>query len=268
MIENNLDNFKNNISCNKLTTYDLFMIQSNLWLCFGNSDCSIASGGSLSKHAIYHDATQAATRVPTPQIHQDPPSQIQMQQQPSDHPPHFIPTTHYIQHTPMPVSSYYPMYLHHQTQHTDQQYPMYLLHQTQPSYDASSRPLTPPLPPAYPAKPADMHQMVVQVPAQQFQQHYIGLQQMPSPSITNAAAAAATTAAAAAGGNYGYEYSHHLQDQAYYAASSAPPPLPQYQTMTPATAVMFSQASTQIPSENNPPQSWWWRINMEKMKFN
>ncbi|KAH6763502.1 hypothetical protein C2S52_020935 [Perilla frutescens var. hirtella] len=242
------------------------------------SDCSIASGGSLSKRAMYDDATQPVTREnrvstttandPKMMMNQDPSSdQIQVQQLadcslPS---PQYIPNTHYIhhQHTAMPVSSYYPIYVHHQTQQTDQQYPMYMLSPqtpTHPSYDAamavSSRTLTPPLPPVYPTKnemaAANMHQvggaaagpMLVQVPAHQFQQHYIGVQQMP--------------AAAAGGGNYIYEYSHHLQDQGYYAqqvaASSAPPP-PQYQTMTPATAVMFSQVSTQVASDSNPQHS-------------
>lgn len=163
-----------------------------------------------------------------------------------------IPSTqHYIHghHTQVqPLPSYYhPVYLHHQTQHADPQYSMYMMSPPQPSYDASTRPLTPPVYPAKPemAPPANMHQMV-QVPAHQFHQHYIGVQQMQPAPIPNAAAAGG-------GGNYGYEYSQHMQDQAYYAqqmAASAAPPPPQYQTMTPAAAVMFSQA-TQIPPDGN-----------------
>ncbi|XP_057786946.1 protein PAL OF QUIRKY-like [Salvia miltiorrhiza] len=186
------------------------------------SDCSMTSGGSVS---MYPDASQQQSRGSTmdPKMMQDPPQQQQ-----------FIPTsTHYIHHhTP-----YYPLYPHHAT--ADPHYPMYLVSPTQPSYDApTGRPLPPPKPEMAPPPPI-MHQMV-QLPAH----HYIGVPQMhPAP------------AAAAAGGNYGYEYSHHMQDQAYYAqqmanASAAPPP-PQYQTMTPAAAVMFSQASPQISPDGN-----------------
>ncbi|KAI3463761.1 hypothetical protein Pfo_020424 [Paulownia fortunei] len=261
------------------------------------SDCSIASAGSLSKHTFYPDGVQLVNRehrVPTPVIDQkisniqEPSCQVSVQQlvdTVSVPPPHqhqqFIrpcPTTHYIQHPAVPMSSYYPMYLHPQTQQsiqhqTDPQYPMYLLPpltQTQPCYDAhSNRPLTPPpnnmvpykeaIPPLYPTKhemAANMHPttgtgatpVMVQVPTHQFQQQYIGLSQIPPPAQSNAASAA--------GANYGYEYSHHMQDQVYYAqhlAASAPPS--QYQTMTPAAAVMFSQASSQLPADSNAQQS-------------
>lgn len=253
---------------------------------FLHSDCSIGSAGSLSKNAIYQDANQLVNRenrVATPVIDpkmsnniQDPiSSQVPVQLQLVDsvsvqnqQQQQFIPSTHhYIQHHPAAVpmsSSYYPMYLHPQTQHTDpQQYPMYFLppltDQThQPSYDApivaSSRPLTPPV---YPTKPENTHQMgstgmLVQVPAHQYQQqHYIniGLSQIPPPPQSNAASASA------AGANYGYEYSHHhMQDQAAYYAASAP--TPQYHTMNPAAAVMFSQASSQqLPADTTAQQS-------------
>ncbi|KAK4426716.1 hypothetical protein Salat_1440300 [Sesamum alatum] len=236
-------------------------------------------------------------RVPTPVIDQkmintqEPTSQISAdslsipplnQNQQFIHP---TPSPHYIHHPPaVPMSSYYPVYLHPQTQQSvqhqaDQQYPMYLLpplNQTQPCYDASvvasSRPLTPPpnnmvpyketVSNLYPTKPemaGNMYQtagagpgpVLVQVPTHQFQQQFVGLSQIPPPSQSNAASAVVP--------NYGYEYTHHMQDQVYYAqhlaASAAPPPPPQYQTMTPAAAVMLSQAQTQLASDSGAQQS-------------
>ncbi|KAL0462313.1 UNVERIFIED_CONTAM: hypothetical protein Slati_0118900 [Sesamum latifolium] len=202
---------------------------------------------------------------------------------------HPTPTPHYIQHPPaaVPMSSFYPVYLHPQTQQSvqhqaDPQYPMYLLpqlNQTQPCYDASvvasSRPLTPPpsnmvpykesVSTLYPTKPemaANMYQtagagptpMLVQVPTHQFQQQFVGLSQIPPTPQSGAVSAASAVVP-----NYGYEYTHHMQDQVYYAqhlaASTAPPPPPQYQTMTPAAAVMLSQAQTQLAADSAAQQS-------------
>lgn len=257
-----------------------------------NSDCSIASGGSLIKHAIYHDPTQTLSgenRIPSPP--NDPSQNLNSEnrvsppqndpakaknnhildttsliktQHVADSTTHwsqqqFIPAAHYIHHqnTSMaPVSSYYPMCFHHQPplQQTDHNsYPIYIMSSTQPNYDASSRPLTPPpLPQVYTTKQdvattnlgsATATPIMVQVPGHQFQQHYIV-----NPN----------TSAAVGGGNYGYEqYSHHLtQDQAaYYGQQVAAPPPPQYQTITPATAMMYTQVSTQNSSDNNLQQS-------------
>ncbi|KAK4409582.1 hypothetical protein Sango_0031200 [Sesamum angolense] len=202
---------------------------------------------------------------------------------------HPTPSPHYIQHPPaaVPMSSYYPIYLHPQTQQSvqhqaDPQYPMYLLpplNQTQPCYDASvvasSRPLTPPpnnmvpyketVSTLYPTKPemaANMYQtagagptpLLVQVPTHQFQQQFVGLSQIPPTPQSGAVSAASAVVP-----NYGYEYTHHMQDQVYYAqhlaASAAPPPPPQYQTMTPAAAVMLSQAQTQLTADSAAQQS-------------
>ncbi|XP_059642921.1 uncharacterized protein LOC132284809 [Cornus florida] len=116
------------------------------------SDSSIASGTSLSKHAMYHDPTHAATRenrAPTSQIDPksgvlDPSSQIQMQQvhdsvfmqPPQQNQQQFVHAgTHYITHPAaagtVPISSYYPMYAPSSQQQLqpqmDQQYPMYFV---------------------------------------------------------------------------------------------------------------------------------------------
>ncbi|CAI9754563.1 unnamed protein product [Fraxinus pennsylvanica] len=274
------------------------------------SDSSIASAPSLSQHhTIYQDATQLASmenRVPTPMTdhnttNQDPPPQYPVQQFsdslsiPTLHQnQQFIhPGAHYIPHpaaNPLPLSSYYPMYLP-QTQQplqTDPQYQMYLLpvNQSQPynlsgvvpsniadsTIVASSRPLTPPLnhmapsgatysetiPSAYPttaattmSKPemasniyrtmATGSPMLVQVPSHQFHQQYIGVSQIPNQSQSTVTAAPATA-------NYAPEYSHLANEQVYYAQQ---PPVPsQYHTMTPAAAVMLSQVSTQVPTDN------------------
>ncbi|KAL1563852.1 leucine-rich repeat extensin-like protein 5 [Salvia divinorum] len=215
------------------------------------SDCSITSVGSLSKNAMYSDTSHQQMRTSNnnsaidPKMVQDPTQLGDWSQQ------QYIPNTHYIHHhTPMqqPPPSYYPVYLHHQSQHAadPQQYPMYLMSPTpsQPSYDASARSVYTP----QPEMPLNMHHQIVQVPAHQFQQHYVSVPQMQPAPIANAAAGAT-------GGNYGYDHysSHHMQDQAYYSqqmAAGAPPP-PQYQTMTPAAAVMLSQASAQISPEGN-----------------
>ncbi|KAL8483162.1 hypothetical protein ACS0TY_026008 [Phlomoides rotata] len=201
---------------------------------------SVASdNGSVSKQTIYHDATPIMNRenrvsTPVPSdpninssniINQDPNSQPPPQQNQQQ----FIPNTHYI-------SSYYPtMYLHPQTQQSDpqMQYPMYVDVATmKPEMGAAS-----------------MQQVMVQVPAghqfqQQQQQHYIGVSQIPPPSVQYSSNLGTS--------NYGYEYSPH---QGYYAqqlATSAPPPPSQYQTMTPAAALMFSQhASAQLPPDNS-----------------
>ncbi|KAK9279002.1 hypothetical protein L1049_028584 [Liquidambar formosana] len=176
--------------------------------------------------------------------------------------------------------------LHYQM---DQQFPTYLLPITQnlpynlamqsniadATSAASSRPQTPPnpalvshaaayketLPPIYPTKTATSgaipemaaasvyqtvttaNQTLVQVPSNQFQQQYLGFSQMhhPSQSIAPASVAAA---------NYAFEYAHPAHDQVYYTQHPAATLPPQYQTLTPAAAVVLSEASTQLPTDN------------------
>ncbi|XP_019153687.1 PREDICTED: uncharacterized protein LOC109150225 [Ipomoea nil] len=181
-------------------------------------------------------------------------------------------TTHYFQHPPaggggpVPISSYYPMYtgaappsqqqMDHQHQH--QQYPMYLLPVTQPYNNFAAAPpsSTPPpnpttnnaykeaLPPIYPTKPAPPSSKpeaaaasvyrtgAAITPALQFHQQFFGLSSQAPPPPSSA--------------NYGYDYSHiPTQDQQlYYAHQHQVAPLPsQYQTMTPTTALLLSQAA-------------------------
>ncbi|KAJ8550885.1 hypothetical protein K7X08_000255 [Anisodus acutangulus] len=61
--------------------------------------------------------------------------------------------------------------------------------------------------------------------------------------------------AAVSNANLSYEYSHPTYDQVYYAQHPAPPLPSQYQTMTPAAAVLFSQASAQLAVENTNSQN-------------
>ncbi|KAK4359413.1 hypothetical protein RND71_021642 [Anisodus tanguticus] len=78
---------------------------------------------------------------------------------------------------------------------------------------------------------------------------------------TNASTSASTAPpssqleAAVSNANLSYEYSHPTYDQVYYAQHPAPPLPSQYQTMTPAAAVLFSQASAQLAVENTNSQN-------------
>ncbi|CAN4088767.1 unnamed protein product [Withania somnifera] len=222
-------------------------------------------------------------------------SQIQMQQvqdsvvmqvpQQNQQSQQFVPpNAHYIQHTATG-----PQPLHQQM---DQQYQMYYVPvpQTQPynlsvqsnitdaTSVASSQQLTPPnpttvsssalfkeaLPPVYPARtvqaskpemPANVYRTaipttptVIQVPSSQFHQQYYGLSQVAPPA--QQMAAVPTSAA-----NLGYEYAHPVHDQVFYAQQTAAPLPSQYQTMTPTTAVLFSQATAQLAAENTTSQN-------------
>lgn len=244
------------------------------------SDSSIASA-TLSKHTVYQEQphvatgeirgpaipTEAKSNIPDPssqQLHDSaymlPPQQIQQQQQ------QFVYTNQNYIHHPVtgqqvPISSYYQMYapppsqqqqLHHQV---EQQYPMYFypVTQTMPSNSSTITPsavYNEPNPSVYMTKTAapEMTGHVnrnsatatpppIQVPSNQFQQQYMGVPQMhhhPSQSMA---------------GNYGFEYPHQTHEQVYYAQHPAAPMPPQYQTMSPATAVFLSQAAAQLPSD-------------------
>ncbi|KAK4735867.1 hypothetical protein R3W88_010128 [Solanum pinnatisectum] len=133
-----------------------------------------------------------------------------------------------------------------------------------PTTVSSSAAFNEALPPIYPARtiqsskpemPANVYitatpanQTVVQVPSSQYHQQYYGLSQVPPPSqqmatVPNSAA------------NYGYEYSHPVHDQVFYAQQTAPTLPSQYQTMTPNTAVLLSQATAQLAAENTTTQN-------------
>ncbi|GFS32365.1 hypothetical protein Acr_00g0022290 [Actinidia rufa] len=101
---------------------------------------------------------------------------------------------------------------------------------------ASSRPPTPP--PKTAAAPATP--TLVHVNSNQFQQQYMGVPQMhhhPSQSLA---------------ANYAFEYPHQTHDHHVYYAQHpvAASMAPQYQTMTPASAALLSQASAQLPVDN------------------
>ncbi|KVI04432.1 extensin-3-like [Cynara cardunculus var. scolymus] len=193
-------------------------------------------------------------RPPPPQLNQD------QQQQFYHIQPHYIhqPPTN----QPSPVSSYYPVYATPPPPQMDhQQYPLYYLPVSQNHPYSMQMQSNPPdttanpttvtssatTPPLYPTKatiPLNKSDVVtnslygttnpgmIQVPNNQFQQQYVNLSQIPQshhpptpmPITSN-------------GGNYGYEYAHPTQDQVYYSPS-------QYQTMTPASAMLLAQASS------------------------
>ncbi|CAK7349675.1 unnamed protein product [Dovyalis caffra] len=266
------------------------------------SDSSTASANSLSKHTYYQDQAHAAPRdnrapdnkgdipisssqIQTQQVQDSgyalPPQLDRQQQQP------FAPAnTHFFPHpatTPVPMTSYYPVYASPSQQPPlpiDHQYPVYLMQVNQPqqymsmqtnmvdttAVVATSHPVTPPTaaymdshPPIYPtktgatsAKPemaAPVYRTavpsthpLVQVPANQFQQQYVGYSQMQHPSQS-----IALPPAAAAAANYAYsEYANATHDQVYYTPSPQVAPLrPQYQSMNPAAVVALADASKQ-----------------------
>nr|GMC69218.1 flocculation protein FLO11-like [Ipomoea batatas] len=235
-----------------------------MYYCF--SDSSITSAASFSKHAPNQEATQAiisrenrAAIDPKSNIMDNTSSLIQMQQgqdsaaaipPPQQNQQQFIhPNTHYFQHPAagggaVPISSYYhPMYTGAPPSQ-QQMDPAAPQSSTQTINAAAAYKEA--LPPIYPTKPAPSSKpeaaaaSVYRTPAL-FHQQFFGLSsQAPPPP------APATSA------NYGYDYSHPTQDQQlYYAQQHQVAPLPsQYQTMTPTTALLLSQATSHIAAEN------------------
>ncbi|GMI76598.1 PIGMENT DEFECTIVE 331 [Hibiscus trionum] len=221
------------------------------------SDSSFASANSFSKPMYYQDSNSLPSQLDQ--------QQQQQQQQFLQENIHYIP-----HHTPMPMSSYYPVYapplqqqqLHHPA---DQQYPAVYIMQPQPymsmqsntnvmtmkSNVADGRKET--VPPVYPtgtatiAKPemtATMYRTAVPSGHQvvQVQQPYVGFSQMQHPPQSPAVTAT----------NYVYEYPNRTQDQMYYAQHQAPQQPPQYQTMTPAAAAAaLADASNQLPTDSS-----------------
>ncbi|KAI3780412.1 hypothetical protein L2E82_10393 [Cichorium intybus] len=194
------------------------------------------------------DYTDSQQPPPPQQLNQD-----QQQQQFYQTRPQYIhhPTAN---QTPPPGSSYYPVYAP-PPQMDHQQYPLYFLPMSQnlpygvqmqsnPT-DATTNPTNIPssaaVPPLYPTKTAVQMTPppgMIQIPGNQFQQQYVNVSQMPHHP--------ATPMPASNGGKYGYEYAHPTQDQVYYSNHhSVAAPLPsQYQTMTPASAMLLAQASS------------------------
>ncbi|XP_071688776.1 uncharacterized protein [Rutidosis leptorrhynchoides] len=208
----------------------------------------------------FYPATTINYQIPNHQIH-DPtdtsqPQQLNhdQQQQFYQQRPQYIQQHHATNQPPQPISSYYPMYAPPQ-QLDHQQYPCYFLPisqnhpygmqlQSNPS-DATAT-TTPPLYPPKTGIPLTNQEntptnslyttttpVVIQVPTNQFQQQqqqYVNVSQMPHqprPSY--------------------HEYAHPTHDQLYYSQhhSVAAPNLPsQYQTMTPASAMLLAQVST------------------------
>ncbi|XP_028788411.1 flocculation protein FLO11-like [Neltuma alba] len=213
--------------------------------------------------------------------------QQQQQQQFVHASTHYIPHTAATGQVPM--SSYYPVYAtpsQQQIPHPiNQQYPVYVMPvghaqpynmtmQADPNVMASSRPLISQsvagTPPVYPTKPAtpSMPEVAaqtvykapvpptpafVQMPSGQYQQQqYVGVPQIHhQPQSITVASSAASAPVPATTSNYGYDYGGPAQEQAYYIQQQQTAPLPsQYQSMTPAAAAAFSDASKQFPGES------------------
>ncbi|XP_023766972.1 uncharacterized protein LOC111915550 [Lactuca sativa] len=158
---------------------------------------------------------------------------------------------HYIHNQPPPPgSSYYPVYAP-PPQMDHQQYPLYFLPVSQNHQygmqmqsnppDAATNPTAIPssaaVPPLYPTKTAVQMSTtpgMIQIPSNQFQQQYVNVSHHPPTPLPNSS-----------GGKYGYEYAHPTQDQVYYSNHhSVAAPLPsQYQTMSPASAMLLTQVS-------------------------
>uniref|UniRef100_A0A6N2KBF9 PB1 domain-containing protein n=1 Tax=Salix viminalis TaxID=40686 RepID=A0A6N2KBF9_SALVM len=192
-------------------------------------------------------------------------------------------SAHFIRHpatNPVPMTSYYPVYAPPSQQPhlpMDHQYPVYLMQVSQPqpymsmqtnmadTAGATPRAALDQHPPIYhantvtsSAKPemaTTLYRTVmspspqlVQVPANQFQQSYMGYSQIqhPSQSINPAAA------------SYAYsEYANSTNhDQLYYTPSAQGSPLPpQFQSMNPAAGVALADDSTQIAADNTMQQN-------------
>ena len=167
--------------------------------------------------------------------------QVQQQQQ-----QFFHTNPHYVHHStsPMPVSSYYPLYPTPSPQQVAQQYQMYLIPITksQPynvavqNTSAGQNLITTKnnatvSSAGYEETGASpIFQNVVQVQANQFQQQYVNISQMSRPS----------------------QYAQPAHEQVHYTQHSVIPS--QYQTMTPSTAVVMlsqAQASTSESADNN-----------------
>ncbi|PWA86384.1 Phox/Bem1p [Artemisia annua] len=91
---------------------------------------------------------------------------------------------------------------------------------------------------------------MIQVPSNQFPQQYMNVSQIPHHPPTHLPTSN--------GGTYGYEYAHSTQDNAYYSQHHpvAAPLTSQYQSMTPASAMLLAQLSSaqQVAAPENAKQ--------------
>ncbi|KAK1359311.1 hypothetical protein POM88_043785 [Heracleum sosnowskyi] len=196
----------------------------------GNGD-TIARSQDPTQVAT-REATRPATNgiVSSNSITSDPNSQIQVQQvptqvymQPQQQQQYLHLGTHYLQQTAtcqVQVPSYYPVCAppaQPQYHQVDQQYSMYVM------------------------------------PVQQTQQCNMTIQpNVPDSNVASDSSYPQNSSSPAPTLNYAYEYAQPTHEQVFYTqnpASQLPPP-PQYQTMTPATAMYLSQASVQQSADN------------------
>ncbi|MCD7454803.1 hypothetical protein HAX54_026097 [Datura stramonium] len=208
-------------------------------------------------------------------------------------PQQFVHPGQYIQHTPsgpVPMTSYYPMYpsqhqTHMQHPNLEHQYPVYFIparpgqgyglplqqtNYTEPAQTVPpTRSQTPPTmvnpaagynparnPPAsnpemvagtYRTSAAAAPQLVQITPGQHQPPQYVNYSQIHHPS-QSIPPPSATTA------NYAYDFADPTHAKMYYSQPLAPQLAAQYQTMTSAPAVSFTETSAQLPVENSKQQ--------------
>ncbi|OIS97279.1 PREDICTED: uncharacterized protein LOC109234552 [Nicotiana attenuata] len=212
------------------------------------------------------------------------------QQQQMHQPQQFVHMGQYMQHTPsgpVQMASYYPIYpsqhqTHPQQPGLEHQYPVYFIparptqgyslplqqtNYTEPSQTVPSvRPQTPPTmvtptaaynptrnpPTSKPEMVAGPYRTVsagaaapqfVQITSGQHQPQYMAYSQIHHPS-QSVPPTSATTA------SYAYDFADPTHTKMYYTQPLAPQLAAQYQTMTSAPAVSFTETSSQLPVEN------------------
>lgn len=210
---------------------------------------------------------------------------VQYDQQPQMlHPQQqYVHAGQYIHHTPsgpVPMTSYYPMYpsqhqTHMQHPNLEHQYPVYFIparpghgyslplqqtNYTEPAQTAPpTRSQTPPtmVNPAAAYNPARnpptsssaaVAPQLVQITPGQHQPQYVNYSQFHHPS-QSIPPTSATTA------NYAYDFADPTHTKMYYSQPLAPQLTAQYQTMTSAPAVSFTETSSQLPVENSKQQN-------------
>ncbi|KAK9067835.1 hypothetical protein SSX86_011946 [Deinandra increscens subsp. villosa] len=188
----------------------------------------------------YQIPIQQTTIADSSDTQPQPPSLITQEQQQQQ----FYQAQQHNQPPQQPVSSsYYPVYAP-PPQLNNQQYPLYFLPVTQnnhpylqPNAQTVSKPdmVTSSM---YGIGTGTATPRMIQVPSNQFQQHYMNVSQMshlpPTPMP---------------GSNAGYEYAAHPGQDPVYYHSVAAPVASQYQTMTPASAMVLTQPAPETAKQ-------------------
>ncbi|KAF3634724.1 putative lipid phosphate phosphatase 3, chloroplastic-like [Capsicum annuum] len=197
-------------------------------------------------------------------------------------PQQYVHAGQYIQHTPsgpVPMTSYYPMYpsqhqTHMQHPNLEHQYPVYFIPARPPqayssplqqtNYSESAQTAPPTRPQTHPtmvnhaaaynparnpptSSSAAVAPQLVQINPGQHQPQYVNYSQIPQ--IHHPSQSIPPTSATPA--NYAYDFADPTHAKVYYSQPLAPQMAAQYQTMTSAPAVSFTETSSQHPMENS-----------------